>query len=88
MIDKCANFEEVRERKSGRGNDRNRAGLWDDHPLRKMEVPAVRLPDQKMTNAVVLILTDYDNGLSSQRVKWISNNNIESRIPGIMTLLP
>lgn len=35
MIDKCAKFEEVCERKSGRDNDRNRTGLWGGHPVRK-----------------------------------------------------
>lgn len=88
MIDKCAKFEEMRERKSGRGNDRNRAGLWGGHPVRKMEGPAVRLPNQKMADAVMLMLTDRDNGLPSQRMEWIGDHNVEARIPGIMTLLP
>lgn len=36
MIDKRAKFQEGRERKSRHPNDRNRAGLWGDHPVRKM----------------------------------------------------
>ncbi|RWK14492.1 MAG: hypothetical protein EOR43_32520, partial [Mesorhizobium sp.] len=88
MIDKCAKFEEVRERKSGRGNDRNRAGLGGGHPVRKMEGPAVLLPNQKVADAVMLILTDHDDGLPSQRMEWIGDDNVEARIPGIMMLLP
>lgn len=64
------------------------AGLWGGHPVRKMEGPAVRLPNQKMADAVMLILTDRDNGLPSQRMEWIGDDNVEARIPGIMTLLP
>jgi hypothetical protein len=83
MIDKCAKLEEVRERKSGRGNDRNRAGLRGNHPVRKMEGSAVRPPNQKVANAVMLMLTDHDNSLSSQRMKWIGDDNVEARFPAL-----
>ncbi|MFU0507988.1 hypothetical protein [Pseudaminobacter sp. NGMCC 1.201702] len=36
----------------------------------------------------MLILTDHDNRLPSQRMEWIGDDNVEARIPGIMTLLP
>ncbi|MER9876958.1 hypothetical protein NKJ12_28700 [Mesorhizobium sp. M0195] len=88
MIEKCAKFEEVCERKSGRGNDRNRTGLWGGHPVRKMEASAVRLPNQKVADAVMIMLTDHRNGLPNQRMEWIGDDNVEARIPGIMTLLP
>ncbi|RWA81682.1 MAG: hypothetical protein EOQ30_18040 [Mesorhizobium sp.] len=88
MIDKCAKFEEVCERKSGRSNDRNRTGLWGGHPVRKMEGPAVRLPIQKVADAVMIMLTDHGNGLPDQRMEWMGDDHVEAWIPGIMTLLP
>jgi hypothetical protein len=88
MIDKGAKFEEVREWKARRRNDRNRAGLWGDHPIWKMICAAVRLPNQKMADAIVLMLTNHDNGLPSQRMEWIGDDSVEAQIPGTMTLLP
>ncbi|MER8716263.1 hypothetical protein NKH29_29715 [Mesorhizobium sp. M1295] len=87
MIEKCAKFEEVCERKSGRGNDRNRTGLWGGNPVGKMEGSAVRLPNQKVADAVMIMLADHRNGLPNQRMEWIGDDNVEAGIPGIMTLL-
>ncbi|WP_352706780.1 hypothetical protein [Mesorhizobium sp. M0195] len=36
----------------------------------------------------MIMLTDHRNGLPNQRMEWIGDDNVEARIPGIMTLLP
>ncbi|MCO5164253.1 MAG: hypothetical protein M9939_24490 [Mesorhizobium sp.] len=75
------------EKRSVSGHDFHFTDLWGDHPVRKMEGSAVWLPNQKVADAVMLMLTDHDNGLPSQRMEGIGDDNVEARIHGIMTLL-
>lgn len=48
----------------------------------------MRLLDQNVTDAVMLMLADHKNGLPNQRVEWIGGDYVERRIPGIVTRLP
>ena len=53
-----------------------------------MECAAVRLLDQKVTDAVMLMRADHKNGPPNQRMEWIGDDDVEGRIPGSMTRLP
>lgn len=46
-----------------------------------MEGPAVRLPNQKVADAVMIMLTDHGNGLPDQRMEWTTTSK-----PGLPAL--
>jgi hypothetical protein len=44
----------------------------------------VRLPNQEMVNAVMLVVANHENGLADQWMKWIGNHSLECQKPGTM----
>lgn len=48
----------------------------------------MRLPNKKVADAVMIMLTDHGNGLPDQRMERMGDDQVEPWIPGIITLLP
>jgi hypothetical protein len=54
------------------------------HPVRDLIGTAIRLPDQQVVNAVMLVVADHQHGPADQRMKRISNYGFECQKPGTM----
>ncbi len=46
----------------------------------------MRLSNQDVVNAVMLVVADDQHGLTDQRMKWIGDHGFECQKPGIMKL--
>ena len=44
----------------------------------------MRLPNQEMVNAVMLVVANHENGLPDHWMKWIGNHSFECQKPGTM----
>jgi len=53
-----------------------------------VKVAAVRLPDQVVTNAIMLMDAGYQNRLPDQRVKRVGDHSFKRQKPGIMAPAP
>jgi hypothetical protein len=54
------------------------------HPIRNLVGTAMRLPDQEMVNAVVLVGANHQNRLAGQWMIRIGNYGFECQKPGTM----
>lgn len=86
MVNEGAQQDELAYGKPRRGYGCQVAQLRIEHPFRDLERTPMRLSDQDVVNAVMLVVADDQHGLTDQRMKRIGDHGFECQKPGIMKL--
>jgi hypothetical protein len=84
MIHQRAQQDELAHGKPGSGNDGEGACHRVEHPIGNLVGSSVRLSDQEVVDAIMLMGADDQHRLADQRVKWITDNCFECEKPGTM----
>lgn len=61
-------------------------GLRAQHPRWNIEGCTVRAPNDEVTDAEKLVLTDDQHALSDERMEQVGEHRLERQTPGIMSL--
>ena len=84
MIDERTQQDELTDRKPRYRYKCEAARRRIKHPIRDMVGTTMRLPDQEMVNAVVLVGADHQNRLAGQWMIRIGNHGFECQKPSTM----
>jgi hypothetical protein len=84
-VEDCTQFKKLDDGNPWSGYNLGGFAGLAEHPVGNLEQSAVRLTDEPIADAVVLLLADYWNRASSQWMKRIRDYSLKRRNPGIMT---
>lgn len=87
MIDQTAQLKELANGKARNRYDVHRTCRRIKHPIRNLEGAALWLPDQEITDTVVLMVADHQDRPPDQRVERIGDHGFECVKPGTMARL-
>ena len=84
MIQQLTQEDELADGKSWSGDNCEGACRRSEHPVRDLIESALRLSDQEVVDAAMLVVANHQHRLTSQRMKRIGDNGFECQKPGIM----
>jgi hypothetical protein len=84
MINEGAQLNESTAGKAGNGYNLERTRRRIKHPSGDLKRSAMRLPNQEILNAIVLVVAGHQNGLADQRMERIGDDRFGGQKPGTM----
>src|SRR4051812_20730384 len=84
MIHQPTQEDELADGKSWSGDNCEGGCRRSEHPIGDLIQSALRLSDQEVLDAAMLVVANHQHRLPTQRMKRIGDNGFERQKPGIM----